>query len=234
MKMMMRVLNDIRAFWSDVPNIDGQPHPVPLEDHALWLYLRRIALKLREMSFILGEFERLYLNFTPCLPEGEIRIASRTPKKGISGFHYVDVGVSSSTQPLSIEYVRPVVERAILLFLPDDVTSMLHAALDEADKGEEMLARYKEKRDMKYIARLYLRLLDSGMYLPILHVYSRNTNSLCHQWNLPLYPNLQKLGNMIITCRSVTIRPVQIAITDDIRPMIFRFDGSEPIIPSSP
>ena len=64
---MSKPISDIRLYQSHVPNTEGHPHPAPLVGSSATITARRIALKLRERGFSLGDFDHLYLNFTSCL-----------------------------------------------------------------------------------------------------------------------------------------------------------------------
>lgn len=70
--MPNKLISDIRLFMSCVPNADGQPLPAPCGSAQISVTLRRIAMKLREGGFSLGDFDHLYVNLTPCLPEGTV------------------------------------------------------------------------------------------------------------------------------------------------------------------
>ncbi len=91
-----RLILDIRYYESDQPNADGGPLPggpgrvfqFPKSIHALGA---RIARKLRELGFVAGDFDHLYLNFTPALPALDARWSARV----IDGrIRYIDYGLS--------------------------------------------------------------------------------------------------------------------------------------------
>lgn len=91
-----RLILDIRYYESDQPNVDGASLPggpgrvfhFPKSIHPLGA---RISRKLRELGFVAGDFDHLYLNFTTALPALEARWSSRV----IDGrIRYIDYGLS--------------------------------------------------------------------------------------------------------------------------------------------
>src|SRR5688500_13156167 len=91
-----RLILDIRYYESDQPNADGGPlaggsgrvFQFPKSIHPLGA---RIARKLRELGFVAGDFDHLYLNFTTALPALDVRWSPRV----IDGrIRYVDYGLS--------------------------------------------------------------------------------------------------------------------------------------------
>ena len=89
---------DIRYYESDVPNTEGTD---PVDVGKLLklpkfsdLAGARIARKLRELGFITGDFNHVYINFTTVLPPDEISYANRSVDRYHPWYRYVDVGVN--------------------------------------------------------------------------------------------------------------------------------------------
>lgn len=93
--MKLRAIKDIRLYESDEPNETGCALPRQLgrllPARSSFSYsAQRIARKLHELQFSIGEADHLYLNFTSCLDAGLIQVSTRHPEKWIL---YVDVGM---------------------------------------------------------------------------------------------------------------------------------------------
>ena len=225
---MRKPISDIRLYVSRVPNEDGQPLPGEYGSRALSLHLRRIAMKLRELGFSLGSFDHLYINLTPCLPEGECRVARRSVQRELAWLRYVDAGVSEAAlrgadDPACLAAAR----RCLQLFAQDEAAqAMLHAAFAEAGKGEGMLMRFREKQASGMRAVVFLRLLDSGDYHPLLCVYDTQGQERLRA-DLPPCMALDALGEIRLNRKAVTIKPRHNAFSADLQPMVFPLPDSK-------
>ena len=94
----MKRIKDIRLLESDVPNIDGNATPYYMGklyqyDHMECLeVIQRLLFLLRHRGFGFHTFDHLYVNFTPCVPHGEVRNVNRYNIREFSWYEYVDVG----------------------------------------------------------------------------------------------------------------------------------------------
>ena len=96
--MGTKLIADIRLFESGVPNTYGNPTPhyigkIYQYDHMECLdVIQRLLFLLRHCGFGFDDFDHLYLNFTPCIPHGEVRDVNRYNIREFSWYHYVDIG----------------------------------------------------------------------------------------------------------------------------------------------
>jgi hypothetical protein len=96
--MSNRILKDIRYYESDKPNIEGQSMPgnlgklfMPTTDTN---YIgQRIARKLNELKYSLGEYDHIYINLTTIVEENQIQVSNRNIDKTIK---YIDFGLNQS------------------------------------------------------------------------------------------------------------------------------------------
>lgn len=94
----MNLIRDIRLFELDVPNTNYNPTPHCIG--RIYRYdqidcldvIQRSLFLLRSRGFGYDGFDHLYLNFTPCVPHGEIRDVKRHNIREFSWLQYVDVG----------------------------------------------------------------------------------------------------------------------------------------------
>lgn len=221
---MSKLISDIRLYMSRTPNTDGQPHPEAFGNKAMTVTARRIALKLRELGFSLGDFDHLYLNFTTCLPEGNVQLAQRTDREH-KWYRYVDVGVNATLlehDPTDAAQIPSIIARCLLLFAADEtVSQMVECALWEAvEQGEKMLVHFKEKQSRSGKAVIFLRILDSGLYHPLLCVYTVDGREQLRT-DLPPCWELHALGDICLSRKQVTIKPRKNVFSTDLSPRVF-------------
>ncbi len=222
---MSKPIRDIRLYQSHVPNTDGHPHPAPLVGSSATITARRIALKLRERGFSLGDFDHLYLNFTSCLAKGEVRLAQRSVDRELRWFRYVDIGVPAGlpeTASPNVTQVVSLIEQSLLLFAADEsALQTIRSSISEAlAQGENMLVRFKEKQTATRTAVIYLRILDNGLYHPLLQVCAANGPEQLRA-DLPPCLELHALGEISLSRNRITITPRKNMFAAGLSPLTF-------------
>ena len=213
----MKRISDIRLYKSS----EKENH-IGFASKSLNIAVRRVAMKLREQNFSLGEFDHLYLNFTTCRPEGTIDLIDK-----VDSYHpwyrYCDIGVSQGEyEELGTDdctdYVYTKMETVLVgLFGSEEV---VRKSIAEAKKGAEMLMRFKEKKAAKGIATIYLRLLENGKYLPLLCVTNLNGDEVFHA-DLPETIDLNIIGEIQLSSKKVTVKPRKNALSKGLEPISF-------------
>lgn len=139
------------------------------------LSAHRVAMKLRESAFSLGDFDHLYLCFLANEPAGSA-VLDEEIDRYFPWYRYVSIGISEDELSLLKTAEEPTVlfkymENALLALFGADPSNenAIKTAIEEAKKGPEMLMRFKEKK-AKGTATIWLRLLDNAYYLPVLSV----------------------------------------------------------------
>ena len=221
---MGKIIADIRLFHSTVENTDGNPLPYGYGDKRLNVILHRVVMKLREQGFTLGDFDHLYLNFTPCAKEGDIRPADRSVDREFSWFRYYDIGISDEfSQKQNFDEILALVKRALLLHFPQNAKEITETAFSAAlCDGENMLMRFKEKKAAKTSAVIYLRYLNEGTYLPLLCVYDIDGKEILRR-DLPAYTELLQIGEIALSSKKVTVKPRKSVFAKDLEPITFEF-----------
>ena len=223
----MKLIQDIRVYKSDVENTDGNAHPHDFASKVLNVVIHRIVMKLREANVTLGGFDHLYLNFTPCLPEGVIKPAARSVDRYYSWYRYYDIGVAQDVFA-SLDAHDEVVlhglrETLTLHFGEQNDVQLLAGCVDSAVKaGEAMTVVHKEKKSAKAAARIDLRYLDNGLYWPLLRVYDVNGAEIFCA-DLPQMKDLLALGDLQVSSKKVTIKPRKSSLTGNMEPITFTF-----------
>ena len=78
----------------------------------------------------------------------------------------------------------------------------------------------KEKKTEKAKATIYLRLLDSGKYLPLLCVVDSDNNEILSE-DLPETIDLNSLGEIQLSGKKVTVKPRKNALASALKPISF-------------
>ena len=213
---LVKLIADIRIY-----NFSDSEKHIELDFRSSSRAVHRVAMKLRELKFSLGEFDHLYINFTTCAAKGSVALID-TVDQYHPWYRYCDVGVSMDEYERleSPEFIFEQIENVLLsLFCPDMQTEeIIRESIAEAKKGPEMQVACKQKKSAKYTATICLRLLDNGYYLPLLQVVDTNGNEvLCR--DLPEVFDLGFLGEIQLNSKRITIKPRKNAFTKDLTPI---------------
>lgn len=220
-QMAAKLIADIRLFESDVPNIDGNPTPsyigkIYQYDHMDCLdIIQRLLFLLRYRGFGFEGFDHLYLNFTPCVPHGEVRDVNRYNIREFSWYHYVDVGCDPDFfNRLSLEeknmFVIESAEKASLLKAPEEQRRIFTDTLREVlQKGEQLLLPYKRKENQDYIAEVFVRINDEVDFIPFIRITTKD-GFLKAEQELRRYGRdefISQFGTIAMGKKSVRIAP---------------------------
>ena len=214
----MKLISDIRIY-----NFSDSERHIELDFRSSSRAAHRVAMKLRELKFSLGEFDHLYINFTTRAAKGTVTLID-TVDQYHPWYRYCDVGVSMDEYEHleSAEFIFAQIENVLLSqFCPDaHAEEIIRESIAEAKKGPKMLVACKQKKSAKYTATIYLRLLDNGYYLPLLQVVDTNGNEVLRR-DLPEVFELGFLGEIQLNSKRITIKPRKNAFTKDLTPITF-------------
>ena len=210
----MKIISDIRLYKSTELNIHTD-----IGNKEINIAIHRVVMKLREYGFSLGEFDHLYLNFTTCKPKGTFELINK-----IDSYHpwyrYCDIGVTQSEyEDITIQFVYEKIS-LVLVKLFNVTEDIIQNAIKEAQKGSVMRMLFKEKKSAKTTAKVYLRLLDSGKYFPLLCVFDLDGQELLCK-DLPKTIDLNIIGEIQLSSKKVTIKPRKNAFTTDLKPISY-------------
>ena len=178
----MNLIKDIRLFESAVPNIDYNltPHYIGRiyhYDHIECLdVIQRLLFLLRSRGFGYDGFDHLYLNFTPCIPHGEIRDVNRHNTREFSWFQYVDAGCdvnlfNSWTVHDQTAFILDAVKNASIMKAPEELRQIFVETFNKVlEKGADLLLPYKRKESVDYVVEILVRINDDLDFLPLLRV----------------------------------------------------------------
>ena len=181
----MKLIRDIRLFELDVPNVDRNPAPYYIGkiyhyDHMECLdAIQRLLFLLRHRGFGYDGFDHLYLNFTPCVPHGQIRDVNRHNIREFSWFQYVDVGCdvdlfNSWTLAEQTAFILEAAKNASIMKAPKEMRQIFVDTFDEViEKGATLLLPYKQKENENYLVEIMVRINDELDFLPLIRVISK-------------------------------------------------------------
>ncbi len=191
--------------------------------------LHRIAMKLCENGYSLGDFDHLYLSFTTSEVEGGMGLAKIPPDPYHPWYRYYDVQVSEDLyseleQPQAYDAILSLIEAALIHISPADEALVRRSVAEALEQGEQMLVLRKQKQTTTRRAAVYLRCLDDGYYLPLLRVYDTKDN-LLFEADLPKTYDLLILGEIQVSAKRVTVKPRKNVVAEmrEMKPISFDY-----------
>lgn len=228
-KMKNVVISDIRLYKYKYDSNKNDLTKVIYNNKDLNIIIHRIVMKLRENNFSIGCSDHLYI----CLCDG--------PKEFIENYN-IDNSYFTWIKycPIKIndELYNNLDNEKYYMKILDEIKNVLlnkfsnnevqkniinNSFEDAITNKENMLMKYKEKISKTRKAVIYLRLLDSGMYYPLLKVYDMNNNTLFIK-DLPQSSiDLNQYGQIQLSSTRVTIVPRNNAFSTSLTKLIFNY-----------
>ena len=217
----MKLIKDIRLFESDVPNIDGNSIPGSIgklylyDDMACLDVIQRLLFLLRYLGFGFDGFDHLYVNFTPCIPHGDVQDVNRYNIREFSWYHYVDAGCdlerfNSWTPDDRNTFVLDSIRKAAVLKAPAGQRPLLEDAFEEVlKKGEHLFLPYKRKENDTLIVEVFTRINAEPDFLPLIRITGKDGTVKAEQ-ELRAYGRdefISQIGTITISKHSVRISP---------------------------
>ena len=189
----MKLIRDIRLMELDVPNVDYNSTPyytgkILQYDHTDCLdVIQRLLFLLRHRGFGFGDFDHLYVNFTPCLPHGEVRDVNRHNIREFAWLHYVDVecdvdAFNSWELKDKTAFVLEGIRKAALMKAPEEMRDVFVLTFDEVLKqGEYLMIPYRQKENENFRVEVCTYINDQVDFLPLIRVSDLDDNVLAEQ-----------------------------------------------------
>ena len=120
------------------------------------------------------------MNFTSCLPHGELQTVNRYEIREFAWYQWVDVGCDAElfntwTLEEKTGFILESVRKAALLKAPKDRRQLFSDTFEEVlAKGEALVLPYREKRNETYRVEIMLRITDELDFVPIICVSDKN------------------------------------------------------------
>lgn len=215
----MNLIRDIRLFESSEPNEDYHSTPyycgkIIRYDHMECLdVIQRLLFLLRHRGFGFGDFDHLYVNFTPCVPHGEVRDVHRSNIREFAWLQYVDVGCdvdlfNSWELKEKTAFILEGVRKAALLKAPEEMRELFDRTFEEVlAQGEYLLLPYRQKENEHYRVEVFTYINDEVDFLPLIRVSDKEGNVLAEQ-RLRAYGRdefISQIGTITIGKHSIRI-----------------------------
>lgn len=225
----MNTIEDIRLYKSNRQDDMGNHIIHAFGDKKLNAMVHRIVMKLRERAFSFGEFDHLYIDFTTCDLEGNMKLSNKVDKYH-PWYRYCFLKVEDALyQTLgaldTYQYIIDAIGDVLIHYFATGSfdRQFFCSCIGEAmEQGENMLMKFKEKRTSKRKAFVYLRYLDTCRYFPLLRVYDTEDNLLLEK-NLPEALTLDYLGVIQLSMKKVTINPRKNCFTTGMVPITIEY-----------
>lgn len=175
----MKLIRDIRLF--ELDNI------YRYNDKLCSAVIQRLLFLLRHRGFGFEDFDHLYVNFTPCLPHGQVQDVHRSNIREFSWLHYVDVGCdldafNSRALKEKTAYVLESIRKAALLKAPEKMRELFAKTFDEVlEQGQYLLIPYRQKENENYLVEIFTYISDEVDFLPLIRVTDRTGNVVAEQ-----------------------------------------------------
>ena len=165
-----KMILDIRLFESDYENISGSSLPsrtgeiYQLPDSSNYL-ASRIARKLRELEFISGLFDHVYINLTTALPTGEIKYSPRSTE---SWMKYIDFGLvpeefNAKSEVEKLKSVESIIFRIIRFISTGEQSNPIIEVENQIEEfGSELEIHHKEKDTKSYNVKITYQIRPNG------------------------------------------------------------------------
>lgn len=226
---MRSTIKDVRLYKGDQHSDSGAYSLRSFADKKLTATTFRIAMKLREQGFSMGDYDHLYIVFIPC-----DTIEDFTLSQEVDRYHpwyrkcFVRVKqdvydhLDNANQHT---YLLDTIGKVLVSCYANDRfgADRIQECIQQAvEHGDEMLMKFKEKRSTNRYAVIYLRYRDTCCYSPLLRVWDLN-GALLLEANLSEAIMLDYLGEIQLSANRVKIKPRKNAFTADMKPLLFEY-----------
>ncbi len=216
--MADRILKDIRIYESNVNNVTGNSHPSDLGNifkstENTNFIAKRIARKLNELKYSLGEPDHIYINLSTFLNENTIEVSNRETEKWMK---YIDFGVSPEYfNSLKNEEKDDFIEKTILKifqFISNEQNLKLvtQTATELSKFGRKIKIHYKTKETKSYRIDIYYQIAPLNKISNAIIEYhnKKNNTSKIKTFELRLYDDIYSLiGNVVVKGNKITLKP---------------------------
>ena len=149
--MKKKVISDIRLYKSWILSESGTDITTSFGDKKLNAITRRIAMKLRESEFSLGDFDHLYINFTTYDLDKEMNLSTKVDRYH-PWYRYCNIPVEKDFHnilgsPQSYEGIVHWIATALITYFSTedfDQSRILAGVQQAVEQGEQMLMKFKE------------------------------------------------------------------------------------------
>lgn len=164
---------DIRYFSDNKKDSDGQFVPIFNVEKEVPALGARIARKLRELGFLTGEFDHVYINFTASLSNSAVAISNKYCEKW---FKYFDVGIdekeaSQLSDSEKLLFIEEKTYQVLKKINPNQALLIEKVKNEIALNGSEIELLHKYKETKSYEVKLTYQIRPKGLDYSIAKIY---------------------------------------------------------------
>lgn len=206
----MNLIQDIR-FFSEHPD----PMLAKYHIHGMKDILQRLLFLLRHEGFTFGDFDHLYMNYTPSLPHGEVRPSQQPVDRYHPWLRYTDAGCA-------IDIFTSMTVSEQRQFLAQTIQKAVHLHADEENRvifdrcyqlvmtlGAALEIPYKEKSGEHLRIAISTIIDDDARFHPIVRIYDKADTLLLEEQlkQCGMEAFLAQFGTITLGKRTVRIDP---------------------------
>lgn len=178
----MNLIQDIRFF-----SEHSDPMLAAYDVHGMKDILQRLLFLLRHAGFTFGDFDHLYLNYTPALPHGDVRLSQRPIDRYHPWLRFTDAGCD-------LELFQAMPRQQQRRFLAACIRKAVHLHADEANRclfdrcyqkvmeqGPALEIPYKAKTGEHLRVAICTTISDDARFHPIVRIFDKADNLLLEE-----------------------------------------------------
>ena len=206
----MKLIQDIR-FFSEHPD----PMLAKYHIHGMKDILQRLLFLLRHEGFTFGDFDHLYMNYTPSLPHGEVRRSPQPVDRYHPWLRYTDAGCAidiftSMTVSEQRQFLAQTIQKAFHLHADEENRFIFDRCYERVMAlGPALVIPYKEKSGEHLRIAISTTIDDDARFHPIVRIYDKADTLLLeeHLKSCGREAFLAQFGTITLGKRTVRIDP---------------------------
>lgn len=179
----MNLIKDIRLFEKLEPDVIGTGLPTYMrglygfDDMDMQDIIQRLLFSLRHEGFTLGSFDHLYMNYTPSLPHGEVRLNQRGRDPYFPWYRFTDAGCDIDIfRVMSMEeqrrFLSETIRKAVCLHADEANIAIFDRCYERVmELGADLEIPYKEKTGEHLHLTISTTISDEVDFLPIVRIF---------------------------------------------------------------
>ena len=178
----MNLIQDIRFF-------SERPDPVleKYDIHGMKDIIQRLLFLLRHEGFSFGDFDHLYMNYTPALPHGEVRLSPRPVDRYHPWLRYSDAGCDMAlfqamTREAQRLFLSETIRKAVLLHADKENLAIYDRCYAKVmEFGPDLEIPYKEKVGEQLKIAISTTIDDDVHFHPSIRIYDKTDKLLLEE-----------------------------------------------------
>lgn len=178
----MNLIKDIRFF-------SEHPDPVLEKYHIRGMkdIIQRLLFLLRHERFSFGDFDHLYMNYTPSLPHGMVCLSERPVDRYHPWLRFTDAGCDLSlframTPAEQRQFLADSIRKAVHLHADAENCAIFNRCFDRVmEHGANLEILWKEKSGTHLNVTVSTIITDQAEFLPIVRIFDKHSTLLLEE-----------------------------------------------------